>query len=382
LRDSAILSGPIGPNSAFWRQSARPDPVRATIVDEDSTVPMGAQLALLPDALQPDRAAAEEGDRAAVARPLPLDELAERARAYFDDARSERTRRAYAGDWRRFADWCAQQGRVVYPAEPETVALYLAHLAELGRKRSTLERARAAIAVAHRRDVRADVRPCPTKHALVTDLMKGIARQRGSRPDRAPALSPEQLGAMIAACGDDLRGARDRAMLALGFAGAFRRAALVSLDVDDLRFVERGLEVLVRADKHDPEREGRRVPVALAAVAARCPVAAVRRWLDLSGLGAGEPLFVAVRRGGRVGRRLSPRAVDRVVKKAARRAELQLEGVSSHSLRAGFITSAIRQKHPLERIRVVSGHKEGSRAFEAYVRFAGIWDAHAGEGVL
>ena len=70
------------------------------------------------------------------------------------------------------------------------------------------------------------------------------------------------------------------------------------------------------------------------------------------------------------------------MKKAARRAELQLEGVSSHSLRAGFITSAIRQKHPLERIRVVSGHKEGSRAFEAYVRFAGIWDAHAGEGVL
>lgn len=368
---------PIPGNS---RQSLPRDPVGGTIVAEDSTVPPDAQLALLPDALTRPAPAGVTTPARAVP-PLALDELAARARAYFKGARSERTRRAYAGDWHRFAAWCVEQGRAAFPADPETVALYLAHLAAIGRKRATLVRARAAIAVAHRQDAQLD-RPCPTKHALVVDVMKGIARAHGAPPERAPALRPDELEAMLTACPTDLRGARDRALLALGFAGAFRRAALVSLDVRDLAFVERGLEVLVRADKSDPTREGRRIPIAHAAVPARCPVAAVRAWLERAALRDTDPLFVAVGPGGRVGRRLRPRAVDRVVKKAAARAGLQIAGLSSHSLRAGFITAAIRQKHPLERIRVVSGHKEGSRAFEAYVRFAGLWDAHAGEGVL
>jgi len=330
----------------------------------------------------PPRAAPCEAPATRPAEPAPhtLETLRERAARYFAGARSPRTLRAYDGDWRRFCAWCQARGQAPYPAAPETIALYLTDLAERGRKISTVRRARAAIAAAHRRDPALAGR-CPTRHPLVTDLMKGLARELAAPPERAPALSPEQLSAMLATLGTGRRALRDRALLTLGFAGAFRRSTLVALRVEDLRFVERGLEILVRADKADPAREGRTLPIAYAAAPERCAVRAVRAWLDASHKARG-PLFVAVRRGGQLAERaLSARSVDRVVKRAAAAAGLP-RALSAHSLRAGFITSAIRQKHPLERIRVVSGHKEGSRAFEAYVRFADLWDEYAGEGVL
>lgn len=45
---------------------------------------------------------------------------------------------------------------------------------------------------------------------------------------------------------DTLTGKRDRASLALGFAGASRRSELVALDVEDLREDPEGLRVMVR----------------------------------------------------------------------------------------------------------------------------------------
>lgn len=333
-----------------------------------------AQLALLPDALL---------ERASTLAPAPAPrapteaELAALAQRYAGNARAPRTVRAYDGDWRRFTAWCEARGHRAFPAAPGTIALYLTELAHAGRKLATLRRARAAIAVAHR----AHGLDCPTRHLVVTDLLRGIARTKAQPPERAPALSPEHLDAMLETLGDDRRGARDRALLALGFAGAFRRSTLVALDVEDLTFVDAGLEIRVRADKSDPAREGRVLPVAFASLPERCAVRAVRAWIDAAALGEG-PLFRAVSRAGAIGAaRLSDRAVDRLVKRAARQAGLALD-VSAHSLRAGFITAAVRQKHPPERIRVVSGHKEGSRSFEAYVRFAAIWDGYAGEGVL
>ena len=333
-----------------------------------------AQLALLPDALLERPSALPT---ATAPRAPTDDELAALARRYAGDARAPCTVRAYDGDWRRFTAWCEARHHQPFPAAPATVALYLTELAHAGRKLATLRRARAAIAVAHR----AHGLDCPTRHLVVTDLLRGIARAKAQPPERAPALSTEHLDAMLETLGDDQRGTRDRALLTLGFAGAFRRSTLVSLDVEDLTFVDAGLEVRVRADKSDPGREGRVLPVALANAPARCAVRAVRAWIDEAALRTG-PLFRAVSRAGAIGpARLSDRAVDRLVKRAAGQAGLALD-VSAHSLRAGFITAAVRQKHPLERIRVVSGHKEGSRSFEAYVRFASIWDGYAGKGVL
>ena len=46
-------------------------------------------------------------------------------------------------------------------------------------------------------------------------------------------------------------GVRDRALLLLGFAGAFRRSELVGLDVDDLRVTAAVLVATIRRSRTD-----------------------------------------------------------------------------------------------------------------------------------
>ena len=75
-------------------------------------------------------------------------------------------------------------------------------------------------------------------------------------------------------------GLRDRALLLVGFAGAFRRAELVSLDVADLEFSSAGLVVTLRKSKTDQEGKGRRLGIPFGSSEATCPVRAVQAWLE------------------------------------------------------------------------------------------------------
>ncbi len=94
--------------------------------------------------------------------------------------------------------------------------------------------------------------------------------------------------------GDDLAAARDRALLPLGYAGAFRRAELVALDVEHLRFSKKGLYVWIATAKNDPRKKGRELYVprlpAASASSALCAVAALERWLEV--VGAAGLLFL------------------------------------------------------------------------------------------
>jgi integrase len=58
-----------------------------------------------------------------------------------------------------------------------------------------------------------------------------------------------------------LTGSRDRAILALGFSGAFRRSELVALDVEDLADDPAGLRVTIRKSKTDQEGRGQQIAV-------------------------------------------------------------------------------------------------------------------------
>jgi site-specific recombinase XerD len=311
----------------------------------------------------------------------PLADLLEAADATEAHAWADNTRRAYTGDVARFAAWARSRGLTPLPAAPATVRAYVAHLEQEGRKLSTIRRALAAISQAHQQGGL----PSPVADTAVRTLVKAVAKKAAkagrAAPRRAPALSPDQVGTMAVACGEGLRGLRDRALLLVGFAGAFRRSELVALDVADLRFVVQGAEALVRVSKTDQAGAGLIKAIAYASDSARCPVRALRAWLDAAGIAAG-PVFREITRHGRLeSGACSPRAVDRAIKRAAQRAGLDLP-VSGHSLRAGFITSARRAGHRAERIRAVSGHKEGSRVFDGYIREADVWADHAGAGVL
>ena len=80
---------------------------------------------------------------------VPADEL-ERAERYAESALAPSTRRASARDWLTFASWCAERRLHAIPAEPATVAAFLAAEADREFRPVTIARRAAAIAAAHR----------------------------------------------------------------------------------------------------------------------------------------------------------------------------------------------------------------------------------------
>jgi integrase len=280
--------------------------------------------------------------------------IANRAREFILAAKAPATLRAYRSDWRDFEGWCSARGLTALPAEPETIALYLAERAE-SLKPATLTRRLAAISKAHAA-ARHDS-PASLRHAVVSEVLKGIRRTKGTAPACKAPLLVGQLKAALRDAREDLLGTRDRALLLVGFAGAFRRSELVSLDVADIAFTDDGLVITLRRSKTDQEAEGRKIGIPHGSKHTTCPVRALRAWLEAAGILDG-PAFRSVNRHGKVGsERLSGRAVAIVVKRAAELAGLEPEAFAGHSLRAGLATSAAAAGASERSIMDQTGHR-------------------------
>jgi site-specific recombinase XerD len=300
---------------------------------------------------------------------------AEAARDYMENSRSEATRRAYASDWRIFTAWADERGISPLPAFSEAVCTFMASQAESGVKASTLGRRLAAIRLAH---TSTGLEP-PTASEAVKTTMKGIRRKIGTKPvQKAPATS-DRILAMVSHCPDTLLGYRDRAILLLGFAGAFRRSELAALMVNDLEETDGGLRVFVRRSKTDQEGAGEIVPIIHGDRA--CPVEAVKEWMNAAGISEG-PVFRRMLKGGRVGAvRLSPHSIGATVKRYAEKAGYKASEFGGHSLRAGFATSAAEKGASIFRIMDVTRHRSVDTV-RGYVRRAEEFKDHAGAGLL
>jgi len=291
---------------------------------------------------------------------------AESARGYADNAQAANTRRAYAADLRHFDAWCVVRTLTPVPAEPATLALYLASLADAGAKFATIRRRIAAINGAHR-DRGFD---SPSAHGEVRRIVAGIARTIGTAKTQKDALGLDLLRQALDTFDSSLRGTRDRAILLLGFAGAFRRSELVAFDVSDLAFSRKGVVVTLRHSKTDQIGEGRKVAVPTAPIARLCAVKAVKGWLQVARIEDG-PLFRGIDRDVVEARRISDASIARLVKRATKAAGI-VGDFAGHSLRAGFVTSAAEKRVPTRNIARVTGHR--SAVLEDYVRRANVFD--------
>ena len=125
---------------------------------------------------------------------------------------------------------------------------------------------------------------------------------RGSRLPRGRSLTAGELRALFVSCGrGGALGARDAALLAVGYVGGLRRAEIVALDRSDFD-AETGA-VRVRAGKGNRDR---------LAHLDNGGLEAVRAWVARRGEAAGL-LFVAVGKGSRLG---SARLTDAAILKA------------------------------------------------------------------
>jgi integrase len=183
---------------------------------------------------------------------------------------------------------------------------------------------------------------------------------------------------MVRALPDGLKGTRDRAILLLGFAGAFRRSEIVGLDVADLAASEDGLTVTLRRSKTDQEGVGRRVGIPRGG--SLCPVRAVQDWLAARGEAPG-PLFVGMTRHGKTtGQRLDGKDIATLIKRAAEAVGLDPATVSGHSLRAGLVTTAARAGKSERSIMGQTGHRSVTMV-RRYIRDAGLFDDNAADGI-
>lgn len=297
------------------------------------------------------------------------------AKAFAMNEKAASSRRAYRSDFAIFAAWCRARGLEPLPASTDTVAAFLAAQANAGAKASTIGRRAAAIRYAHRL---AGHEP-PTSAEAVKAVMRGIRRTIGTAKDQKAPATGDRIGAMLRAIPETLIGKRDRALLLLGFAGAFRRSELVALTVADLAEVEGGLRVTIRHSKTDQEGQGQEI--AIPAGGRLRPVEAVQAWLQAAGITDG-PVFRPVGKGGKVGAvGLTDQTVAIIVKRYAEAAGLDPAEYAGHSLRSGFLTTAAEANAGLLKMAEVSRHRSLD-TLRGYVRRVDLFRNHAGESFL
>lgn len=337
---------------------------------------------------------------------LYLPELApsdqERVDAFLRQGRAAATLQSYKSDWNLFLAWCLERRYRPLPATPATVAAFLSELATTGftpaaeqrtktgklrapraprpLTRSTIDRRLAAIVFAHRM---AKVEP-PTSQPGAGDLglvMGGIRRTKaGTEKLKKRAADGDILRDMLRSItGDDLRAHRDRALLAIGMGGAFRRSELVAITLAQVTRDREGLTVRIKTSKTDQFGQGQ--GVAILDGPRLEPVRHYESWIEKAGITSG-PVFRKLTPQGRLtDKAMSTKGVALVVKAAAAAAGYPPEAFAGHSLRAGFLTEAGRQNANLFKMREHSRHASIDMVAE-YVRETERYRDHAGKGFM
>jgi site-specific recombinase XerD len=291
----------------------------------------------------------------------------EQAKQFARQSKAENTLRGYKSDWHDFCSWCESHSLHPLPASPQAVAAYIAESAER-LKVGSIQRRINAISEAHK----AVGKESPTHSAIVRNTLKGIRRSKGTAPtQKAPTLT-EDIRAMVNLTDESLIGLRDRALILLGFSGAFRRSELAALNCEDCEFSKDGLTITLRRSKTDQEGVGRKIGIPYGSNPETCPVRVMQAWLEQSGISAGPVLVVISRHGNLKQRRLSGGDVARIVKKLAERTGLDAAKYSGHSLRAGHATSAAIAGASERSIMNQTGH-QSVQMVRRYIREASLF---------
>jgi site-specific recombinase XerD len=200
-----------------------------------------------------------------------LEELIQKARTFVAAAKAPATLKAYRNDWRDFESWCREHQLPSLPSTPESVALYIADRASTLAS-GTIARRLTSITKAHQA-AGFEESPSSSHHFVVSETLKGIRRSIGTAQEGKAPLLTSDIRRIVACCPETLLGLRDRALILVGFAGAFRRCELAAIDFSNLSFTEDGLVIDLCRSKTDQEAAGRKVGIPFGQEDATCPLA-------------------------------------------------------------------------------------------------------------
>ena len=291
-------------------------------------------------------------------------------------SKANNTVRAYKSDFNDFGLFCAKNGFKSLPTEPKIISLYLTYLSTKNIKMSTLKRRLVSISVIHR----LKGHYVDTKHPSIIENIMGIKRRKGSIQRGKKPILINNLKTIINVIDEynkeEIKRLRDRSIILIGFSGGFRRNEIVSIDYDDLDFVQEGLKMNVRRSKTDQFGEGFVKALPYFNNQLYCPVVSLKDWLNISKIASG-PVFRRFNKGSSLSeKRLTDQSVALLIKEYLNLAGIDSKNYSGHSLRSGFATSAAESGAEERNIMAMTGHKS-TEMVRRYIKEANLFKNNA-----
>ena len=291
-------------------------------------------------------------------------------------SKANNTIRAYKSDFKDFGLFCVQNGFKSLPTEPKIVSLYLTHLSTKDAKMSTLKRRLVSIGVIHK----LKGHYLDTKHPSIIENIMGIKRRKGSIQRGKKPILVNNLKEMINVIDEqkkeEIKIVRDRTILLIGFSGGFRRNEIVSLDYEDIDFIEEGLKINLKRSKTDQFGEGSIKGLPYFTNTKYCPVLSLQKWIRISNIKSGA-LFRRFKKGSNLSdNRLTDQTIALLIKQYLKLAGIDSKNYSGHSLRSGFATSAAEAGAEERSIMAMTGHKS-TEMVRRYIKEANLFKNNA-----
>lgn len=260
--------------------------------------------------------------------------LQEKAKDYARHAFAKNTIKNYQSDWKIFCTWCESLNINPLDITHNTLITYITFLAEKNYKASTIQRKISAI-----------YKYCETKniHINLQDkefkvVWQGIRRQLGiAKQGKDPILLKDLEEILQHIPKNTYIGVRDRSLLTFGWFSAMRRSEIVKLNWEDISFIKEGIIITIRQSKTDKFGEGQKI--AILKRKTFCPIKHLKAWQKIND---NKAVFCSVNKADKVtGIRLSCIDVARIAKKHSAKIDFDTSKIAGHSLRRGFVTTAV-----------------------------------------
>ena len=278
------------------------------------------------------------------------------------NSKAENTLRAYQSDFKDFAGFCLKNGLNSMPSEPKIIALYLTYLSGFS-KFSTLKRRLASIKVVHR----LKGHYLDTKHPVISENLMGIKRKMGIKQTSKKPILINDLKLIINVINEDkneFKKIHNKALILIGFAGGFRRSELVSIEFEDVDFVDEGVKIIIKRSKTDQTGLGMTKAIPYFENKFYCQVISLKQLIDYSKIKNGR-IF-----------KISDKTVALTIKKYALLAGLDNTKYAGHSLRSGFASSTAEIGADERSIMAMTGHKT-TQMVRRYIQEANLFKNNA-----
>ena len=290
-------------------------------------------------------------------------------------SKANNTLRAYKSDYKDFAGFCVKHGFKPMPSDPKIISLYLTYLSKTS-KISTLRRRLVSIGVVHK----LKGHYLDTKHPVIIENLMSIKRVKGSKQVGKKPILINHLKEIINVINEqkieEIVKLRNKTLILVGFGGGFRRTELISIDYEDLEFVDEGVKIVLRRSKTDQFGEGMIKGLPYFSKEAYCPVTNLKKWLKISKIKTG-PIFRRFAKGSALTEhRLTDQSVVLIIKDCLKLAGIENNNFSGHSLRSGFATVAAESGADERSIMALTGHKT-TQMVSRYIRDANIFKNNA-----